>query len=155
MRQWRADPPPTRDARGGPKAYRRRPRRRREKQTKEGLSRVTDDGQFVGTPAYMAPEQAMGLPVDARADVFSFGVLFYEMVTGARPFKNTPGAAVLAVGNPPGTSIDAQLARTLEGSTASWRAASREMTGQSLSERTRAPRRPGDPRRWRHLDADV
>jgi TolB-like protein/Tfp pilus assembly protein PilF len=56
----------------------------------------TREGQIIGTLAYMSPEQLMADTVDARSDIFSLGVLIYEMATGKRPFDG-PNPAVILV----------------------------------------------------------
>lgn len=57
---------------------------------------ATSIGQIVGTMAYMSPEQAEGRPVDHRSDLFSIGILLYEMATGLRPFRGEAGVSILS-----------------------------------------------------------
>ncbi|HEX7053776.1 MAG TPA: serine/threonine-protein kinase [Burkholderiales bacterium] len=69
----------------------------RVKLTDFGVARITDPdadlgeatraGAMIGTPAYMSPEQIQGQPIDRRSDIFSAGILFYQLLTGKKPFE--------------------------------------------------------------------
>jgi serine/threonine-protein kinase len=75
---------------------------------------LSEPGAIVGTVAYMSPEQAQGLAVDARSDVFSFGAVLYEVLSGRRAFRgDTPFATITAVVNeePPPLEAPASLER--------------------------------------------
>ena len=55
----------------------------------------TSSGAVVGTPYYMSPEQCLGEPLDARSDVYSLGVMFYEMLSGKRPFSEETVSGII------------------------------------------------------------
>jgi len=56
---------------------------------------MTETGALMGTPEYMSPEQAKGMKVDARSDLFSLGIIFYEMLSGVSPFKADTAMATM------------------------------------------------------------
>ena len=78
---------------------------------------LTEEGRIVGTVAYMSPEQAEGKPVDPRSDVFTLGIMLYEMSTGRQPFQGDTAMSILSSilkDNPaPVTQFNATLPRDL------------------------------------------
>ncbi len=77
------------------------------------LTSITAEGIILGTLSYMAPEQLEGRPIDARADLFAFGAMLFEMVAGARAFDGSTPASVISTilrDEPPKLSSRAPLA---------------------------------------------
>jgi serine/threonine protein kinase len=83
-----------------------------------GASRLTQEGSTVGTAGYMSPEQVQGLETDHRSDIFSLGVLLYEMLTGQPPFKGVHETAIayeiVNVDTPPMSSLKSEIPPELD-----------------------------------------
>jgi len=83
-----------------------------------GASRLTKEGSTVGTAGYMSPEQVQGHEVDHRSDIFSLGVLLFEMLTGQPPFKGVHETAmayeIVNVDSPPMSSLKPELSPELD-----------------------------------------
>jgi serine/threonine protein kinase len=83
-----------------------------------GVSRLTKEGSTVGTAGYMSPEQVQGLETDHRSDIFSLGVLLFEMLTGQQPFRGVHETAIsyeiVNVDTPPMSSITPDIPPELD-----------------------------------------
>jgi len=79
---------------------------------------LTEEGRILGTYPYMSPEQIKGKPVDHRSDIFSLGVVLYEMATGGRPFSGESSAdlisSILRDTPPPAHELNRKLPRHLD-----------------------------------------
>jgi predicted Ser/Thr protein kinase len=85
--------------------------------TVPGAPTLTETGTVAGTPAYMSPEQVIGKPVDARSDMFSLGIVFYELLTGRKPFSGESSAQlfsnVVKEGPEPPRQIDSSISTSI------------------------------------------
>ena len=106
---------------------------------------MTQAGMILGTAAYMSPEQAKGRLVDKRSDVWAFGAVLYEMLTGARPFQAEDVSETLAAVVPAGRGL-----RCGNDARAGAHAGSAVKRRQRVRRAARWRFRDRDRRRWRH-----
>ena len=123
------------------------------------VSFVSQTGAVLGTPAYMAPEQINGEPIDARADIFAFGVLMYEYSSGIHPFQasnplaivgrvlNSAVAPLSSSGVDAGRLIDQVIARCLQKAPANRYASAAELA-DALSRDDSLPPAPSRHASW-------
>ncbi|MFI5184703.1 MAG: protein kinase, partial [Vicinamibacteria bacterium] len=108
-------------------------------------STPSNPGHIQGTPAYMSPEQLRGQAVDHRTDIYSLGVLLYELLTGHRPFQGTGvmelGMAVLTQEAPSSAQVDPHIPAGLSAIVARAMAREREDRFQSVADMRDALRR--------------
>jgi serine/threonine protein kinase/tetratricopeptide (TPR) repeat protein len=99
---------------------------------------LTSPGSTIGTVAYMSPEQAKGVPLDARTDLFSLGTVIYEMATARKPFAGESTAevfvALLREDPPPVSTINPAMPKDLDGIVARLLAKDRENRYQSAED---------------------
>jgi serine/threonine-protein kinase len=110
------------------------------KVTDFGVARITDacrtrTGVLLGTPSYMSPEQMMGAPVDGRSDLYSLGVMLYQLLTGVLPHRaESMGRLMFAIANEPAPDVRSLRPELPE--------ALARVVARTLEKR--AERRPGD-----------
>lgn len=94
--------------------------RRQLKVTDFGIARLvresglTIDGSLMGSPQYMSPEQAKGKTSDFRSDIYSLGVIFYQLLTGSPPFSGEPAAVLLQQISDPPPSLQGRIAEPVD-----------------------------------------
>ena len=126
------------------------------KQQDASQTRLTQTGMLVGTPTYMSPEQINGLDVDGRSDLYSLGVMFYELLTGRAPFQGeTPIAVLMAHLTSPPPPLPPQF-REFQGVLDRMLAKNRDERFANLKEFTKSLKAivVNNDRLWERLQAD-
>ena len=105
----------------------------------------TREGVIVGTPAYMSPEQSRGQVVDKRTDLWAFGCVLYEMLTGQRPFEGETSSQTMAAVQTDGPRLGPAPAAGASRRHCAVEAMPRTRAGEASRRRRRNPVRAGGP----------